>query len=148
MSLEERTKTGRWTESATKGYSIMNFSPNPGLQADQTIDYQVDGTLAALYLTHHCVGPAPISPFVIFASSVNAKQDFLFDIDFAKAMIPDQETMARVEEVFNFVPQDTLDHGNMAHTRLINLGLEVGAKVSYCSSSDEQNLLLPSSRVH
>ena len=68
LSLEECTKTNRWTKSATKGYDIMNFSQNPELLADQTRDYQVDGTVAALYLTYHGIGPAPISPFVILVT--------------------------------------------------------------------------------
>jgi len=126
----------------------MNFSQNPGLQADQTVDYQVDGTVAAVYLTHHCVGPAPISPFVILAASIESIKDFIFDLDFAKAIIPDQDTMDRVEEVFNFRRQDMLNYGNATQARLIELGLQVGAKVSPFRILGESNHLIPSSCIH
>ena len=79
----------------------------------------------------------PKVTLTILASSVNSIREFIFDINFAKAMIPDQETMERVEEIFKFRPGDQLSHGNAAEARLIELGIEVGANVSHRSLSNE-----------
>jgi hypothetical protein len=101
-ALEKSTKSDRWTASTTKGYHILHFAPNAYLDTcDKTKDYQVEGNLAALYLSHLAVGPKPISPFVILAASIDSLDHFDFDINFAKATIHNHETLNKFEQIMN-----------------------------------------------
>ena len=90
LALEETTASSQWRRSTTNGYHILYLSSNPSLNlCNNTIDYQVDGMLAALYMTYLAVGPDPISPFIILAASVDSIQDFHFGIEFARATLHD-----------------------------------------------------------
>ena len=115
----------------------MNLSAEPQLQIDRSNEYRVDGNVAALYMTKHCIGPQPISPFVILAASVDSIMHFTFDIRFARAVIPDQETMDQVEEIFNFLHTTNLVLGDPTKQWLIQLAADVGANVSCSRTLDE-----------
>ena len=80
----------------------MNLSTEPNLHIDKTHEYRVDGNVTAIYLTNQCTAPKPISPFVILAALVKSIADFTFDIEFVRVVIPDQDTLDQVEEVFTF----------------------------------------------
>ena len=101
-ALEKSTQSDRWTASTTKGNHVLHLARNTYLNTwDKTKDYQVEGNLAALYLSHLAVGPDPISPFVILAASIDSLDHFNFDLNFAKAMIHDQETLNKIEQIIN-----------------------------------------------
>lgn len=107
----------------------MKFSSDAELQLDQTHEYRVDGNVAAIFMTNHCTAPKPISPFVILAVSVDSINDFTFDIEFARVVIPDQDTMDRVEEVFAFRHDEGLPFFD--RQRLFDLALAAGTDVGY-----------------
>jgi hypothetical protein len=121
----------------------MNLSAEPQLRIDRRHEYQVDGNVAALYMTRHGIGPVTISPFVILAASVDSIEDFTFDIRFARAVIPDQETMDQVEEIFDFLHTTKLVLGDPTQERLIQLATDVGADVSWSRTLNGSNGSLP-----
>jgi hypothetical protein len=131
MSLEEHTKLDHWTPSSTKGYHILNLHGNPDLDIhDKRTDYQVAGHLAALYMTHLSVGPDPISPFVILAASIEKLQQFNFTLGFAKAIIPDEETMNRVELILTLRPEDAVNPSDISKAWFFELAIEMEVMVS------------------
>lgn len=133
MLLEECTKMDQWTPSATKGYHILNLHGNPDLDIhDKSIEYQVAGHFAALYMTHLLsVGPDPISPFVILAASIGSLREFNFSLEFANAMIPDQETMNQVELILlTLRPEDSLNLSDVSKAWFFELAIEMEVKVS------------------
>ena len=113
----------------------MKLSTDADLEIDKRHEYQVNGNVAAIYMTKHCTAPKPISPFVILAVSIDSIDDFTFDIEFARVVIPDQDTMDRVEEIFAFCPDEPLSMRNQPQLRLIQLAAEVGAEVGYSTVS-------------
>ncbi|KAF8350837.1 hypothetical protein F5887DRAFT_1069801 [Amanita rubescens] len=109
-ALQMSVESDRWIPSTNKGYHILHLPANVYLDnRDQTKDFQVEGNLAALYLLHLAVGPDPISPFVIFAASINSLDEFNFDINFARATIHDQETLNKIECIMNLRPDQSVN---------------------------------------
>lgn len=131
LALDKRTTSDRWTSSATNGYHVLSLSPNPDLEIrNKSIDYQVDGMFAALYMTYLAVGPDPISPFILLAASINSVDDFNFDMDFARATLPDLDTLNRVEEILLLRADNPVDTADSSNASLIALANELGVRVS------------------
>ncbi|KAF8328649.1 hypothetical protein F5887DRAFT_1082974 [Amanita rubescens] len=100
--LQQSTKSHRWIPSTNKGYHRLHLSRNPELDiVNQAMDYRVEGQIAALFTTHLAIGPDPISPFIILAVTINRLEEFEFDIDFARAMIHDEDLLNKVEQILN-----------------------------------------------
>jgi hypothetical protein len=109
------------------------LSRNPDLDiVNQTIDYKVEGQIAALFTTHLAIGPDPISPFVILAATITKLEEFEFDAEFARAMIPDEDLLNKVEEIIN-LPADKIDATDMSkdwlHSLASNIELPVSATI-------------------
>lgn len=113
----------------------MKLSTDADLEIDKHHEYRVDGNVEAIYMMKHCTAPKPISPFVILAASIDLIDNFTFNIEFARVVIPDQDTMDRVEEIFAFRPDELLSMHNQPQLHLIQLATEVGAEVSYSTVS-------------
>jgi hypothetical protein len=111
----------------------MNLSTEPDLQVDKTHEYRVDGNVTAIFMTSQCTTPKPISPFVILAASIDSIDDFTFDIEFARVVIPDQNTLDWVEEIFAFHPNEQVGLFDSTKEGLIQLATDVGAQVRYYS---------------
>lgn len=109
----------------------MKLSTDPELQLDKTHEYRVDGNVAAIFMTNQCTAPKPISPFVILAASVDSINDFTFDIEFARVVIPDQDTMDRVEEIFAFRHDEPIGLFDPTKENFVRLAENVGAEVGY-----------------
>ena len=109
----------------------MKLSTDADLDIDRRHEYRVDGNVAAIYMTKHCTAPKPISPFVILAASIDSIDDFTFDVEFARVVIPNQDTMDWVEAIFAFCPDVLLSLRDQHDRRLIELATEAGAEVGY-----------------
>jgi hypothetical protein len=130
LALEETTASSQWRHSTTNRYHILYLSSNPSLDlCNKASDYQADGMLAALYMTYLAVGPDPISPFIILATSVDSIQDFHFGIEFARATLHDLDTLARVEEIL-LLHADEVNWADPSRANLIALTVEQEIYVS------------------
>lgn len=109
----------------------MKLSTDADLDIDRRHEYRVDGNVAAIYMTKHCTAPKPISPFVILAASIDSIDDFTFDVEFARVVIPDQDTMDWVEAIFAFHPDVPLSLRDQRDQHLIELATEAGTEVGY-----------------
>ena len=136
LALGGHVATNRWRHSATTdGHCFLYLSPNPDLEVNKkSTEYQVDGLMAALYMTYHAIGPEPISPFVLLATSVESIDQFYFDIDFARATIPDQDTLRNVVEILQLQANDTVALSNKSKSSLFSHAEEIGLNVSFLAS--------------
>jgi hypothetical protein len=84
----------------------------------------VDGLLFALYLITVGVGPDPISPFVLLATSADRLPLLQLQQDYVLGMIPDEATAEGVREVYNFKPDDIIRIAEIPNSRIGVLATE------------------------
>ncbi|KAF8328642.1 hypothetical protein F5887DRAFT_1082968 [Amanita rubescens] len=134
-ALQQSTKSHRWIPSVNKGYHKLHLSRNPDLDiVNQTIDYKVEGHIAALFTTHLAIGPDPISPFVILAATLTKLEEFEFDVEFARAMIPDEDLLNKVEHIIN-LPVGKIDATDMSKDWLHSLASDIELPANHLTQS-------------
>ena len=141
-ALQQSTKSHRWKPSTAKGYHILHLSRNPDLAVDETMEYRVEGQIAALFTAHFAVGPDPISPFVILAATIDKIDEFEFDIDFARAMIHDTELLKKVEQIFNLPPEEKVEATDMPRAWLHLLATDLELPVSITIDHLDEDTLI------
>ncbi|KAM6497898.1 hypothetical protein JOM56_005846 [Amanita muscaria] len=115
----------RWSASTTGGYHTVNLCSNPAMEdRSLALEYKVDGMMFALYLITVGVGPDPISPFVLYAASVDDIESMQLPKDYALGMVPDDSTAKAACEIFQFCPTDTVKVGDLMGSRLASLAMD------------------------
>jgi hypothetical protein len=125
-ALSLRVNDGnRWAASTTGGYHTIHLCDNPELEDEKVaFEYMVDGLLFALYLITVGVGPDPISPFVLLATSADCLPLLQLQQDYVLGMIPDEATAEGVREVYNFKPDDIIRIAEIPNSRIGVLATE------------------------